>query len=339
MEDRDVTHQEIARLARRELTAEEVLRVARHLETCAECRAAAQGSPEARLAGGVFDFDDLEHPDAETELVAYVDGALPPARREEIAAHIAACARCREDVDDLLPAPRRMWPRWVPAVAAVLAAAAVIAIVLLLRAPAPRVETPAPRRPAPIASNPEWDAAVRDALAHGIARPAILGEMRPGADALRGKTKSDGEAVLRPAGDVIDAAQPRLTWTPFAGARYVVIISDGNRVVASSAPLASASWTPPSPLPRATTLTWQVEVRRKGRTEIIPAPPRPPAMFRIIDDATARNLADAARRHPGDHLLLGVLYARAGLQEQAERELQATSSAGAARLLDQIRRW
>ena len=294
-----MTNVEIEKLARRELAPAEILAVARHLEECPSCRHEARLSPEAQLVGSVFDFDDIE--------------------------------------------PRRARWRWTAAAAAAAAIAALIIVVVTLRSPAPssapprRTATPPPAAmPAP--ADAGWDAVVRDALAHGLARPSIVADIRPTADALRGKTKSD-QATLHPAGEVVDTAQPRLTWTAFDGARYIVTISDGNRAIAASPPLTSASWTPPAPLPRAVVLIWQVEVRRHGLTKIIPAPPQPPAMFRIIDETTASDLTAAERRHPHDHLLLGVLCARAGLQDRAERELQAASSADAARLLSDVQRW
>ena len=298
MEDRHVTNVEIAKLARRELAPAEILAVARHLEECPSCRHEARLSPEAQLVDSVFDFDDVE--------------------------------------------PHRLRRGWTAA-AAVAAIAAAIIVVVTLRSPGPSSAPPRRAATAPPAVTPApaetaWDVAVRDALAHGIARPAIVAEIRPRSDALRGKAQSN-QVTLHPAGEVIDTAQPRLTWTPFRGARYVVTISDGNRAIASSAPLASASWIPPVPLPRAVMLIWQVEVRRAGRTEIIPAPPQPPAMFQIIDETTANDLAAAEQRRPNDHLLLGVLCARAGLKDRAERELQAASSADAARLLSEVQRW
>src|SRR5439155_1588763 len=83
----------------------------------------------------------------------------------------------------------------------------------------------------------------------------------------------------------------------------------------------------------------KVEVRAGPSTTILPAPPRPPALFRIVDEATANELAEAARRFPDDHLLLGVLYARAGVQWRAAEELAQAASPAAAKIAASIRNW
>jgi hypothetical protein len=42
-----------------------------------------------------------------------------------------------------------------------------------------------------------------------------------------------------------------------------------------------------------------------------------------MDEASYRDVAAAQLQRPDDHLLLGVLYARAGAQQEASRELAA----------------
>jgi hypothetical protein len=43
----------------------------------------------------------------------------------------------------------------------------------------------------------------------------------------------------------------------------------------------------------------------------------------ILDQAKANELAEAKNASAGSHLTLGILYAQAGLLDDAERELQA----------------
>src|ERR1700682_5470969 len=54
-----------------------------------------------RTAESLRRFLAPEHPDAETTLVAYVDGTLDHEEREGVEEHLAGCAVCREDADDL----------------------------------------------------------------------------------------------------------------------------------------------------------------------------------------------------------------------------------------------
>ncbi|HYU26229.1 MAG TPA: zf-HC2 domain-containing protein [Thermoanaerobaculia bacterium] len=295
-----------------------------------------------RSLRGALTFD--EHPD---DLMQYVDRELPRERRREVAEHLAWCAQCREDVDDYGREREQMQPHrgvWIAAAAAAAVVIAVLASVFYPRREEARlkrdVAVPAPAiKSADAYGRADWSAAVRDALqSQGVARPEILSELRPASDKPRGTT-SRSNGSLSPAGVVVDTTTPRFEWTPSPGARYIVSVAAGDREVANSGQLAQASWTPPHPLARGTTYTWQVEVRLGPSTTILPAPPRPPALFRIVDDATANELAEAARRFPADHLLLGVLYARAGVQSRAAEELAQAASPAAAKIAASIRNW
>ena len=66
---------------------------------------------------------------------------------------------------------------------------------------------------------------------------------------------------------------------------------------------------------------WQVKAERADETVTSPAPPAPPARFAIADERTAAALGQVARDHPDSHLLLGLLYARAGARLDAESHL------------------
>jgi hypothetical protein len=331
-----VTHVEIEKFARRELPPDEVLRVGRHIGGCAACAALAR---EAAAGYPVEDVFSLDHPDA-SSLAAYADGTL---HDPDLQAHIDACPRCREDVADLaeMRAPlagRR--PRFAYAAAAAAAIAIAGGAVLLLRSPREVPRPPARHiAAAPAYARADWNDAVRDAVRTGaVAPPRILTDLRPPPERLRGSGRARA-AVLSPAGVIVESTRPRFTWTPVARARYVVSVFDGSREVANSGVLTSPSWTPPFSLPRNAALTWQVEARRGAATEILPYAPASPAMFRILDEATAGDLAEAQRRYPNDHLLLGVLYARAGLQQRAEEELRASTSPAAARIREGVGEW
>jgi lipopolysaccharide biosynthesis regulator YciM len=73
-----------------------------------------------------------------------------------------------------------------------------------------------------------------------------------------------------------------------------------------------------------------------------PRPPAPQAKFHVLDAAMANELAQARRVYARWRLVLGLLYARAGLLDEAEREFRALREANpnselAHRLLKQVR--
>jgi anti-sigma factor RsiW len=346
-----VTVDQIEKLARRELPADSVLEVARHIGACSECAAIARDRSARSSAAALraaFDLEDIDHPSVDHDLADFVNGTLTSQRRAAIETHLAECDRCREDVADLRDVSARMTRRVRPAVLAVAAALGAIGITLLLLSRTPRDTAARPvvrsmRRPInvtkPMQRPREWDEAVRAALDAGrLARPSILSELRPAPDVLRGPGMTT-TAALAPIGEVIETATPRFEWTASSGAIYVVSVFNGEREVASSGEIKSATWSPAKGLARGNTYVWQVEVRRGDASTILPAPPDPQALFRVADEKTLREIAEARQRFPDDHLLLGVLYARAGMQERAKEELRADGSVTARRLLDSIHHW
>ena len=75
-----------------------------------------------------------------------------------------------------------------------------------------------------------------------------------------------------------------------------------------------------------------------------PVPPAPEARFQVVSAETAAEIDSARREHPANHLLLAVLYARAGALDDAAGEIEslaATDPAAAASLrasLDRMRK-
>jgi hypothetical protein len=141
---------------------------------------------------------------------------------------------------------------------------------------------------------------------------------------------------------VLVTDRPRFRWHA-GGARAVVSIFDGPRRVARSGLLNVSEWTPDSPLPRGRTYQWQVELRN-GTPHIVPAPPDPPAAFRVMDEPSLQELSAALRERPDDHLLLAVLYARAGARSDAAKELAAyraahANDAAARQLAESLQSW
>jgi anti-sigma factor RsiW len=351
-------------LLRGTLPKERVALVGKHVGSCRSCvaRALADESLETSASALARELVDVsEHPDVETTLTQYVDRTLDSGGVDVVETHLATCARCREDVADLrsiaaLPRDTRR-PWWLAAAAA----AAVIVIALLAtqrsrqppaiaaapqRAAPPPATSPATIQPSSPASPPpgtyarnEWTAAVNDALRGGaLAMPAALMELQLAPDTQRAPASS-ASAKLEPAAAIIDEARPRFRWTATRDATYVVSIFNGGEFVAESPRLARPEWQPKQALPRGETYQWQIEVRTADTTTILPAPPAPPALFRILERSAHEELVRARERHGNDPLLLGILYARNGLRAEAERELAKVDTPEGRKLLRSVRQW
>lgn len=193
---------------------------------------------------------------------------------------------------------------------------------------------------------PHLRRAVKAALTtQRLERPAVLA----GLNSTKGTLLGDGGdglpfRLLSPVGKVIQSSRPTFSWKPLAGAdHYVVTIADGNLdEVATSGTLTKTAWTAPTPLKRGGTYSWQVTAYKDGKAITSPVMPAPPAKFVVLDQASNEELSRVRRSLPEYHLGLGVLYARAGLLDEAEREFQAElksnpRSTVARRLLQSLR--
>lgn len=193
---------------------------------------------------------------------------------------------------------------------------------------------------------PAYQSLLKRTLADGrVEKSAKLdGLVRPPSALMGAGEQSGGFSVVEPAGRVLLADRPTFLWTPLEGATaYVVELYDGDfNLVAASPPLTGRSWVSPQPLARGRVYAWQVKATRDGQEVTSPRPPAPQARFRVLDRAKANELTRARRAYPSSHLTLGLLYAEAGLMEEAERELNLLQKANpgsplARRLLGQVR--
>ncbi len=361
-----VTTDTLARF--RELSEAEVLEASRHLRECSACAALAQeqGGEDALLeVRFAFGLGMVEHPESDPDLFDYVAGTLDAEQRESIAVHLRWCAECRITVDDLrthffaraAPNPSPLPGRERGLIRRVAVAAAFAGIAFLLAAIALMQRPRSPQSSAPVTSVPvtsvnipapppavdpvprAWRDTVQAALERGrIDPPPMLSELRGPREILRSTTPAPQRSEIEPAGVIVESQTPRFRWPPIAGAQYVATISSEATVVARSPVLETAEWTPPTALSSGKIYAWQVEVRRGPEITIVPQPPEPMATFAVLDDAKRRELDAARRLAPDDHLLLGVLYARAGLQRQAADEL-ARGNASARALAAGVRKW
>lgn len=158
----------------------------------------------------------------------------------------------------------------------------------------------------------------------------LAGLTRPGGGAIRGGDNEESKfSVIEPVGKVMLSDRPTFRWSRLDGATsYVVEIYDDKFAPAATSPqLTDDSWTPPQSVKRGSIYSWQVKALKDGQEFVAPLPSAPQAKFRILDQVRANELVRARRTHASSHLALALLYAQAGLLDEAERELRALQKA------------
>ena len=192
---------------------------------------------------------------------------------------------------------------------------------------------------------PAYQRMIQESLAsQRLERSALLaGLKRPASSLMSGSEQGNKFSVLGPVGKVVQSDRPTIVWSPLAGATgYVVEVYDeAFNPVATSPQLATNSWTSP-PLKRGRIYSWQVKAVKDGQEFISPRPPASQAKFRVLDAASVSELQQARRAYGSSHLVLGLLYARFGLLDEAEKEFRTLQKANpdsalARRLLGQVR--
>lgn len=159
-----------------------------------------------------------------------------------------------------------------------------------------------------------------------VQEPAALVQLQSEASRLMGgSTPGLPFRLLGPLGEVVRTQQPTLRWQELAGAQsYKVIVTDAElNEVATSPELKTTQWRITKPLPPGALYSWQVTALKDGVAVTSPTLPAPQAKFKIIDRATLRTLQQAERLYPRSHLVLGVLYAEAGMLDEAEQQLRS----------------
>jgi hypothetical protein len=159
---------------------------------------------------------------------------------------------------------------------------------------------------------------VKVALQTGrLERPAPLAQ-------LTGRPNGLPFRLLGPLGQVVRSDRPTFRWRALQGAQsYKVVVTDADlNEVAISPPLNTTEWRISQPLKHGDIYSWQVTALKDAVPITSPVLPAPQAKFKVIDRSTSEILQQAKRAYPGSHLTLGVLYADAGLLDEAERELR-----------------
>jgi anti-sigma factor RsiW len=174
---------------------------------------------------------------------------------------------------------------------------------------------------------PAYQRMVKESLtAQRLPAPSSTEGLNRRGSSLMGADEQGNQFSLRsPAGKVVFSDRPTFRWTPLGGASsYIVEIYDEQfTAVAKSDPVQTTQWSSPQPLERGKVYAWQVKATKDGQEVLAPKPPAAQARFRVLAQTAADEIARARRAHATSHLTLGLLYAQAGLFDEAEQELRA----------------
>ena len=183
-------------------------------------------------------------------------------------------------------------------------------------------------------------------LARDLVMPAAIESFdKSPAVAVRGTAPHvESFAVIAPFSTLISDERPTFTWTALAGAAtYTVSVYDSNlRLVRMSQPVSETHWSIPERLSRSKVYTWTVTAVRDDKEIIAPALPTR-AEFKVIDESQLLRVGRRIDRGLS-HAARGVIYAEAGLLDEAEREFRVyltlhPSDERATTLLETVESW
>jgi len=327
-----------------------------HVAGCPECSALASevlclDNASIGLSEQIVGVE--EHLLVDEELYPYVEGALRGGALAKAERHLASCSTCQAEVDDLRVARRNLTRspdagRWLfmASVAAALVLLTSIVVVLSMsrrHLPSTSATPRAITRVTPANDSGAHTAAAFDA--ETLDPPALYLSLLSGPGQTRGSSSPRSSArALHPVAEIVESSRPLFSWTSVPDAVYNVSVYRGMLPVAVSGDLHSTSWTPAEDLHRGGTYTWQVRVRTRGNSVVIPLPTQPMAKFAVLSENGESQIEEARRSSPDDHRSLGILYARLGMLEDARIELRKAAADPVQRdrvalLLESLDRW
>ena len=147
----------------------------------------------------------------------------------------------------------------------------------------------------------------------------------------RGPGGSSGTFLTSPLGTVVRDARPVLRWAAPSAEQlsYIVRIYDESSArpdtpVAQSGTLSSREWQPPTALARGHLYSWEVVALKEGGASLLAnSNGSLQASFKVLDDNSLAEVAQAEKRLGSSRLGRGLVYAQAGLLDEAETELKA----------------
>jgi anti-sigma factor RsiW len=164
---------------------------------------------------------------------------------------------------------------------------------------------------------------VRNAIDTGqVKTPQSISSLTGKAGVLMGGKEGVAFALVSPLGTAVSSARPTFRWQKLAGATgYTVTVLDSDFNPVSKSPvLPSTNWTIAEPLERGRTYVWVVTAIQDGKEVKSPVAPAPEARFKVLDKEMTDEVLKTRRAYHDSHLFSGLVYAQAGLLDEAERE-------------------
>jgi len=182
-------------------------------------------------------------------------------------------------------------------------------------------------------------------IAENLAMPPVIEAFDRSSVVLRGDdTQTESFNIIAPFRTVIAEDQPVFRWTALTGAAsYTVSVYDAKlNLIKTSEPLTEPHWTMPSRLERGVLYTWVVTAIKDSKEILAPTLPAR-AEFKVVEKPTLDQLKRCIRQL-NSASARGVLYAKAGLLDEAEREFRAQLSLhptdeSARKLLRTVKSW
>jgi len=150
--------------------------------------------------------------------------------------------------------------------------------------------------------------------------------------------------IISPFATAISDDRPTFSWTTLNGATsYRVSVFDANlHLIETSKPLDDTQWMMPDHLQPGIVYTWTVTALKDGQEIAAPAPPSR-AEFKILGKPELHKLNHLVGKTTS-HAARGVLYAEAGLLDDAEKEFRThlklqPADGRARRLLHSVKSW
>jgi hypothetical protein len=147
-----------------------------------------------------------------------------------------------------------------------------------------------------------------------------------GANGGAGAAKFD---VLYPVSTSVEATRPVLEWQRLLGATgYTVFLKDvATGAGYESKPTTGTSWTVDRQLVRGHQYAWMVLASTDEGSVRAPARDKPFATFKILNADQMQEISSARSQWGHFHLVMGIVYAKAGLVREAEREFKSLAAA------------
>jgi len=156
-------------------------------------------------------------------------------------------------------------------------------------------------------------------------------ELQTRSEQRMGTSDSPAFTLLSPAQTIILSTTPTFKWNALKDAtNYTVsIYDDRGNLVLTSPPVRATEWRVPQtkPLVRGKIYSWEVTAVKAGEeitsnTSAANAVNGLEAKFKVLEQSHANEIFEARQRNQDFHLLLGIIYARVGLVDEAEIEFR-----------------